>query len=159
MTATILFILSGLTDLLDGTIARYLDQETVLGSYLDPIADKLLVLSIYFTLSTLPNKFFIIPKWFIIISLIKETILIIGSLYLYFRTGYLKKIYPTKIAKLLMGIQGVFIVTLLIILGFEIKTNIVKIIIENMVTVITILNIIVLFQYYLQTKHFKKANY
>ncbi len=42
-TALILFVLAGLSDGLDGLLARRLHQQTVLGQYLDPIADKLLL--------------------------------------------------------------------------------------------------------------------
>ena len=41
--ATIVFILAGVTDALDGLIARMLRQKTALGSFLDPVADKLLL--------------------------------------------------------------------------------------------------------------------
>ena len=43
----ILFVAAGLTDALDGTLARILKQRTVLGSYLDPVADKLLLSTLF----------------------------------------------------------------------------------------------------------------
>ncbi len=49
--ALVLFVLAGLSDALDGTLARMLDQKTVLGQYLDPIADKLLLSSLFLVLS------------------------------------------------------------------------------------------------------------
>lgn len=49
--ALTLFILAGLSDALDGTLARWLDQKTTLGEYLDPIADKLLLSSLFLVLS------------------------------------------------------------------------------------------------------------
>ena len=42
-TALILFVLAGISDGLDGLLARRLHQQTMLGQYLDPIADKLLI--------------------------------------------------------------------------------------------------------------------
>jgi cardiolipin synthase len=45
-----LFIAAGLTDALDGTLARVLKQRTVLGQYLDPVADKLLLSTIFLVL-------------------------------------------------------------------------------------------------------------
>jgi cardiolipin synthase (CMP-forming) len=49
--ALILFVLAGLSDALDGTLARLLNQRTTLGTYLDPIADKLLLSSVFLVLS------------------------------------------------------------------------------------------------------------
>ncbi len=45
-----LFLIAGLTDALDGTLARVLSQRTVLGSYLDPVADKLLLSTLFLVL-------------------------------------------------------------------------------------------------------------
>lgn len=52
-TALILFVLAGLSDGLDGLLARWLHQQTVLGQYLDPIADKLLLSTLFLVLSIL----------------------------------------------------------------------------------------------------------
>ena len=46
----ILFVVAGLTDALDGTLARVLKQRTVLGQYLDPVADKLLLSTLFLVL-------------------------------------------------------------------------------------------------------------
>jgi cardiolipin synthase len=59
-TALILFVLAGLSDGLDGLLARTLHQQTMLGQYLDPIADKLLLSTLFMVLSILhkiPWKF------------------------------------------------------------------------------------------------------
>ena len=45
-----LFLAAGLTDMLDGTVARMLKQRTVLGQYLDPVADKLLLSTLFLVL-------------------------------------------------------------------------------------------------------------
>ncbi len=55
-----LFVVAGLTDALDGLLARLLKQRTVLGQYLDPVADKLL-LSTLFLVLTIHNR--LIPAW------------------------------------------------------------------------------------------------
>lgn len=59
-TAMILFVLAGLSDGLDGFLARTLHQQSMLGQYLDPIADKLLLSTMFMVLSILhkiPWKF------------------------------------------------------------------------------------------------------
>jgi cardiolipin synthase len=50
-TGFILFVVAGLTDALDGVLARILKQHTVLGQYLDPVADKLLLSTLFVVLS------------------------------------------------------------------------------------------------------------
>lgn len=50
-TGFILFVLAGLTDALDGILARVLKQRTVLGQYLDPVADKFLLSTLFLVLS------------------------------------------------------------------------------------------------------------
>jgi len=52
-TALVLFVLAGLSDGLDGLLARQLHQQTTLGQYLDPIADKLLLSTLFLVLSVL----------------------------------------------------------------------------------------------------------
>jgi cardiolipin synthase (CMP-forming) len=51
--ALVLFVIAGLSDGLDGLLARHLHQQTVLGQYLDPIADKLLLSTMFLVLSIL----------------------------------------------------------------------------------------------------------
>jgi cardiolipin synthase len=51
--ALALFVLAGISDALDGLLARALGQRTKLGEYLDPIADKLLISSLFLVLSTM----------------------------------------------------------------------------------------------------------
>lgn len=53
LLAFILFIVAGLTDALDGALARWLKQRTVLGQYLDPVADKLLLSTLFLVLTHL----------------------------------------------------------------------------------------------------------
>ncbi|MGZ6290942.1 MAG: CDP-alcohol phosphatidyltransferase family protein, partial [Syntrophales bacterium] len=70
--ALILLIVSGITDALDGFFARILNQQTVLGSYLDPIADKALFASCFVTLSIKG----IIPGWFTVIVISRDFIIL-----------------------------------------------------------------------------------
>ncbi len=72
-----LFIVSSLTDMLDGTFARLLDQQTFLGACLDPIADKLLLLSVFTALAFVQSPLFSIPLWFVILVLIRELIIVL----------------------------------------------------------------------------------
>ena len=72
--ALITFVIAGLTDVLDGTIARLLNAQTKLGSYLDPIADKLLLTTSFVILAILG----IIPSWLTVIVISRDFIILLG---------------------------------------------------------------------------------
>ena len=77
--AALIFILSGITDILDGYIARHYNQVTKMGTLLDPLADKLMILTV---LTSLWIKD-LIPFFIIAILMIKEFSMIIGAAILY----------------------------------------------------------------------------
>lgn len=78
-SALILFILAGLSDGLDGLLARTLKQQTVLGQYLDPIADKLLLSTVFLVLSILHR----IPWKFTVMVFSRDISILIVSAVLY----------------------------------------------------------------------------
>ena len=69
-------LLAGITDGLDGTIARVANQRTRLGAYLDPLADKLLLTSGFVTLSVLH----LLPSWIAILVVSRDMMLMTGTL-------------------------------------------------------------------------------
>ena len=75
----VFFTLSGITDILDGTIARKYNLISTFGKLMDPLADKLTQISV---LATLTFKD-IIPFWILVIVILKELIMIIGASFLY----------------------------------------------------------------------------
>ena len=78
-----LLCIAGISDLLDGFIARLLNEPTWLGSMLDPIADKALVvctLGAFLMYST--NV--LLPAWFVVAIVIREALLLVGGTLLYF---------------------------------------------------------------------------
>ena len=77
------FLLAGVTDALDGFIARSRAQRTELGTILDPLADKLLLSATFVTLVYLHQ----IPQWLFIIVVSRDLILIGGFLVVYIATG------------------------------------------------------------------------
>jgi cardiolipin synthase (CMP-forming) len=76
--ALVVFILAGLSDLADGLIARWWQQKSRLGSYLDPLADKLLMSTSFVTLSISR----LIPSWLTVMVISRDVILGLGSLIL-----------------------------------------------------------------------------
>lgn len=77
--AFVFLTLSGLTDVLDGFIARKFNFITNFGKLIDPLADKITQLSVL-TVLALQN---IIPLWILVIVLLKECIMIAGASFLY----------------------------------------------------------------------------
>jgi cardiolipin synthase len=70
-----LFLLAALTDLLDGYIARRLDQASALGAFLDPMADKLLMLVAFVLLSRRADLHVHIPPWVMILAITRDVII------------------------------------------------------------------------------------
>jgi cardiolipin synthase (CMP-forming) len=84
-----IFIAAGITDGLDGLIARMLQQKTVLGSFLDPMADKLLLTSAFITL-TVPSVpvVFHIPVWLTITAISRDLLIALAALIIHLQTGH-----------------------------------------------------------------------
>jgi len=74
--ALIILLIAALTDILDGMVARMTNQRTRLGEYLDPLADKLLLMSAIVTLSVLH----FIPIWAVIVVVSRDAILLAGTI-------------------------------------------------------------------------------
>jgi len=93
--ALIVFILAGITDSLDGLLARWLDARTTLGAFIDPLADKLLLVSSFVILAFLGD----IPRWLAVLVIMRDVIILIGYSVLFFVTGHAIEIRPTLIGK------------------------------------------------------------
>ena len=72
--ALVVFVLAGVSDMADGLIARTWQQKSRLGSYLDPLADKILMSSSFVTLSIYHQ----IPSWLTVVVLSRDVILAVG---------------------------------------------------------------------------------
>lgn len=92
--ALILFLLAGVSDLADGLIARTWEQRSRLGSYLDPLADKLLMATSFVTLSIYRQ----IPSWLTVVVLSRDVIIASGVL-LCRLADYSLVIKPTLLGK------------------------------------------------------------
>lgn len=104
VAASVLFSLCSITDVVDGYIARRYKQQTLLGAFLDPLADKLLMMCVFGALSYKAAGSFAIPAWFIALVIVKELVLIAGALVL-FCMKYRISIRPTSLGKLAMATQ------------------------------------------------------
>jgi len=79
-----ILVLAGVSDGLDGWLARSLNQKTALGAYLDPIADKLLLSSSYFVLA-LEKK---LPWWLTILVLGRDVLILAAGAVILLAVGY-----------------------------------------------------------------------
>jgi len=108
--ALIVFVTACVTDALDGMIARLTNSKTELGAFLDPMADKLLILSAFVTLVLLG----MLPVWLVVIVVSRDIILVLGSIAIYF-TGHQFKAQPSIIGKATTLLQ-LIVVTLSLVL-------------------------------------------
>ncbi len=92
--AIVTFAVAGVTDAVDGLIARVTHQRTELGAYLDPIADKLLLSSAFVTLAIIER----IPSWLTVIVVMRDIIILIGFL-MFFLTNHHPKMGPSLLSK------------------------------------------------------------
>ena len=74
--ALVMLIVAALTDALDGSIARMANQRTRFGAYLDPLADKLLLMTIFITLTWLE----MVPVWSMLVVVSRDAMLLAGGL-------------------------------------------------------------------------------
>ena len=102
--AFVFFTLSGITDILDGSIARKFNLISTFGKLMDPLADKLTQISV---LATLVFKE-IIPFWILIIVMLKELIMIIGASFLYGKDVVVYSKWFGKLATVLFYFAIVF---------------------------------------------------
>jgi cardiolipin synthase (CMP-forming) len=113
--ALILFTLLGITDALDGALARFLNQQTTLGAYLDPIADKALMMSCFITLSIKHA----IPGWLTVIVISRDCIILIGiSVLALMSIAY--EIRPSVVSKITTLLQILTIFFVLAVKSFVI---------------------------------------
>ncbi len=83
--AFVLFVVAGITDLCDGWAARYFGHHSQLGALLDPLADKILLLSSFTAFAFVTAPTVQLPLWFVVAMFSREALLISGSTYLVFR--------------------------------------------------------------------------
>ncbi len=116
--AFILFVIAGISDGLDGYLAKKYGWQTELGAYLDPIADKILLVSIFVVLGI--HSY--LPMW-LVIAVVSRDILIVGGTVLTWMLGRPIKVRPLLISKVNTVGQIVLAATVLGSLGFELKLD------------------------------------
>jgi cardiolipin synthase (CMP-forming) len=106
-----ILVVSGLTDALDGFLARQMDQKTALGAYLDPIADKLLLSSSYFVLALKAR----IGWWLAILVLGRDVLLLVACAVILLTVGY--RPFPPSIWGKLTTFFEIFLIVLVLVMA------------------------------------------
>jgi cardiolipin synthase (CMP-forming) len=102
-TAFILFVVAGVSDAVDGFIARNFNQKSEFGAYIDPIADKALLVSIYVTLAVVGA----IPSWLAIVVVSRDA-MIVAAVLLSWVMSRPVEIKPLLVSKLNTAAQIAF---------------------------------------------------
>ena len=108
-----LFVFAALTDMLDGLVARMTDQKTALGTFLDPLADKFLLVTSFVLFSV----YGWIPKWFTITVISRDLVVVIGWFLLYLVTQN-SRVEPVLLGKLAIALELVTLAYVLLGLNF-----------------------------------------
>ena len=114
--AFFLFLVAGLSDAVDGFIAKRFDQRSALGALLDPIADKAMLVSLFVTLGLAQH----LPDWLVILVVFRD-IMIIGGFLLGAALSQSMRWEPLIISKVNTGFQIVLVAITLGRLGFNVS--------------------------------------
>ena len=95
LIAFLLFLAAGVSDAVDGFLAKRFNMASELGAYLDPLADKALIVSIYVALGIAEA----IPRWLVIL-VVSRDIMIVGAVMLSWLVGKPVELKPLSVSKL-----------------------------------------------------------
>lgn len=152
--AFILFLFCGITDYLDGLIARKFKLQTKLGAFLDPLADKILTISVFLTLTLkLPNQIFQIPV-FMTILVISRDFLIVFVAFLLHLIFNMRDFPPTFLGKINTVIQ-IFAILIVILSNIYQKIGFFLIYIYILIIISSVLSG---FHYFFRTLKWLKKN-
>jgi len=102
--AFVVFLVAGISDAVDGYLARKFRQVSQLGTYLDPIADKLLLVSGFVTLGYLGE----IPSWLVVL-VVSRDVLIVGAVLISHLMSQPVEVRPIFVSKMTTTIQIVLV--------------------------------------------------
>ncbi len=108
--ALAVFVAAGVTDALDGAIARLTHTKTTLGSYLDPAADKLLLLSAFIALGFMH----VVPRWLVVLVISRDVVVVLGYFLLFVMTQRTMEVQPSATGKLSTALQLLSVATVLL---------------------------------------------
>ena len=131
-----IFIVAGVSDAIDGFLAKRFNMASELGALLDPLADKALLVSIYVALGIWGA----VPRW-IVILVVSRDIMIVGAVIVSWLVGKPIPMKPLMVSKLNTVAQVAFAALVLAALGFGFRSSPYDLILMGLVTVFTLLSV------------------
>ncbi len=138
------FLVAGLSDAVDGFVAKRFKLETELGAYLDPIADKALIVSIYMALGVAGN----LPSW-LVIAVVTRDILIVLGVVLAWIVGQTVAIRPLAVSKANTAAQITLAAIVLADEGFKLGMVETRVVLVWITLVLTVLSLAAYFREWL----------
>ena len=134
--AFIIFALAGVSDAVDGFLAKRFGMATELGAYLDPLADKAMIVSIYVALGVAEA----IPRWLVIL-VVSRDIMIVGAVMLSWLVDKPVALKPLMVSKLNTVAQIALALVVLCALGFNFDAGVAIALLTATVAALTLLSI------------------
>ena len=131
-----LFLVAGLSDLVDGFLAKRFGMATELGAYLDPLADKAMIVSIYVALGISD----IIPRWLVIL-VVSRDIMIVAAVILSWLVDKPVKLKPLMVSKLNTVAQVLLALLVLASLSIRFEAGIAIDVLTVVVATLTLLSV------------------
>jgi cardiolipin synthase len=132
-----LFLAAGVTDAVDGFLAKRFGMRTELGAYLDPLADKAMLVSIYIALGIIEA----LPRWLVIL-VVSRDIMIVGAVILSWLVHRPIALKPLLVSKLNTVAQIALAGTVLAALGFDLNADLAIIALTTLVAALTLISIV-----------------
>jgi len=130
-----IFVLASATDALDGFLARVMKHRTLLGRFLDPLADKLLLLSGFLGLLFVEALPYRPPLWITVTIVFRDIVIVIGFIVIFLLTKEVR-VQPNFLGKCTTAIQMATLVAILLTLE-------VSIVLWNLTAILTIASCLV----------------
>lgn len=118
-SALLVFFIASVTDFADGYVARRFNQQSALGRFLDPLADKLLTTASFVVMALPREGFPSIPVWLAVAVVARDVVILTGSMVVYLATKF-KDFKPTVLGKVNTFLELGLIVVFLAFHHFEV---------------------------------------
>lgn len=134
--AFLLFLAAGVSDAVDGFLAKRFGMATELGAYLDPLADKAMIVSMYVALGVAEA----IPRWLVIL-VVSRDVMIVGAVILSWLVDKPVKLKPLMVSKANTVAQIALALVVLAALGFDFDADVATLLLTALVASLTLLSI------------------
>lgn len=131
--AFVMFVIAGVSDAVDGFIAKRFHARTELGAYLDPLADKMLLVTVFITLGVRGE----LPVW-LPIAIVSRDLLIVSAVVLSWLLSHPVRISPLVISKVTTAAQILLAAVVLADAGWQLELGIVRILMVWLTAALTI---------------------